>query len=69
MVGRSSNRGAAWATGRPPIEVIGIIGGMPAWAGTDAVGMAPLGVTVAALGADDVPVHAVGTDNAPAVVA
>lgn len=68
-VERSSNRVGVWAAWRPPIAVIGIIGGMsvcvPAWT-AEAAPAPPIGVAAVAGAA---PVHAVGTDNAPAVVA
>lgn len=66
-VGRSSNRGGVWAAGRPPIAVIGIIGGMPVCAPAWTAETAPAPPNGAAAGA--APVQAVGTDNAPAVVA
>lgn len=66
-VGRSSNRVGVWAPWRPPIAVIGISGGIPVCAPAWTAETAPAPPNGVAAGA--APVHAVGTDNAPAVVA
>jgi hypothetical protein len=66
-VERSSNRVGVGATWRPPIAVIGIIGGMPVCAPAWTAERAPVPPNGAAAGV--APVQAVGTDNAPAVVA
>lgn len=67
-VERSSNLVGVSPPGRPPIVVIGIIGGMPGCAPAETA-PPPNGVPAAALAAGAAAVQAVGADNAPTVVA
>lgn len=71
-VERSSNRVGVSTPWRPPIVVIGIIGGMPVCAPACTAGTAPAppnGVAAAALAAGAAAVQAAGADKAPTEVA